>query len=70
MKNTRRLAAEKVIQRNIRIRRVRARNSRVFLVLFFWRWPVLARADTGISQKLRIIRGLLILSFRRKDLIE
>lgn len=57
--------AENVRVRASRIISVRLMNRRTFFFLFVRRWELLARSDTGRSQKLRINRGLLILSLER-----
>ena len=59
IKKRRRFFEENVIIKEIKISRVSVINSRIFFLLFFWRWPILARRETGINQKLKIIRGRL-----------
>jgi hypothetical protein len=57
-KNNNKFEEEKVIESAKRINMINVIKSRVFLVLFDWRWPTLVRRETGISQKLNIRRGV------------
>lgn len=69
IKNTRRLEAENVTVRAVKMRRESVINICFFFFLFFWRWAVLANRDTGSSQNLRRRRGALTLSTLSPDLV-
>ena len=56
---------EKVIIRAVNIIRDKDMNNRLLLVLLYFKCPMLAVKDMGISQNLKSIKGELILSFRR-----
>lgn len=56
-KKTIRLVEEKVIMRADSIRRVRVMKIRVFVLGFWVSVVILLSRDTGINQKLNIIKG-------------